>query len=172
MRSASAEAGLGNRTLAAGELRGFQTTAPVVVSHPDKWVNVDHVDRAKRGAVLARLHRLGFVAAARDDLVAARGGSARGLSVVEKFRSPSAARAEFAAVTARLQPATSQAVLGIPGARGFHILRSRQWSYDIAFTGGPYFYLVGVGWYRSYKAAPIRALAAAVGQLFSRVNES
>jgi hypothetical protein len=40
----------------------------------------------------ARLHRLGFVAAAREDL---RSSGEAGLSIAERFRSPAGARAEL-----------------------------------------------------------------------------
>jgi hypothetical protein len=171
--SPSALAGLANRTLVAGELPGFRTSAAVVVSNLRAWVAFDEVNPERHATVLARLRRLGFVAAARDDLVAVSAGSARGLSVVEKFRSSSSARAELAAELRDLGRGEAFAIPGVPGAHGFRASGSNSPGYNVAFAAGPYFYLIRVRWRRDFSRAPSAAiLVAAVRSLYGRVNES
>jgi hypothetical protein len=91
-------------------------------------------------AETAMLRRDGFQMAAREELT---NGGAPGLSIVEQFRSPQAARDALAFEVSQSKASggyTPFQVSGIPGAAGFSLGGS---GIDIAFRDGPYYYLVG-----------------------------
>ena len=113
------------------------------------------------------LRRNGFRRGARENLL--NGGTA-GLSVVEQFRSPRAARAALAFYV-RLLKSQSLGTLdifpvhGIPGAQG--LAYARNGGVNIAFTDGSYYYLVGEA---AGGATTIATLTAAARHLDHRLH--
>jgi hypothetical protein len=92
--------------------------------------------------------------------------------MVEKFRTPGAARQDLAGVLQSLQHPGDKVFLvpGVPGARGYYAVGS---GINAAFADGPYCYLVG-----AEEAAPGTAgvttrasIVAAVQRLYRRVHE-
>ena len=162
--------GVRGRVLLAGELAGMQPQGtPAVAGDPSSWLAVESVAPSHRAAEAARLERLGFVAAVREPLSGENGGQQAGISLVEQFRTASAARAELA-VEYR-QNATSGGQLtpfpvpGIPGARGFELSGQGGSGSNVVFTKGPYLYVVGEA-----AEAPSRAAVLAAAQhLYARV---
>jgi hypothetical protein len=172
-----ATATLGARTLAAGELPGFNPAKPIVVTNPQTWVGVEELKPAQGAILAARLRRLGFVGAAREDLswakvtAGAPSPPAAALSVVEQFSSAAAARTELAAELPSLQPGTPITVPGVPGARGYDSSANGSEYANIVFAAGPYLYLVGAEWQTGLAAGPSPAgMIAAVQHLYRRVG--
>jgi hypothetical protein len=161
--------GVIGRTLVTGELSGF-TPAALLASYGGAY---RELPEDKRPQELARLKSLGFIGALRERLVAARGSRARGLSIVEQFRSPRGARAELANQVQRVKASgrvTAFAVPAIPGARGFGGPGPPN-GRNVVFTKGSYYYLVGVGWPTGDRSAPTRAtVIAAARRLYRRVR--
>lgn len=177
-QASSANTAVATRTIRTGEFPGFNASAPVVETDPQTWVAVDQFDPAQRAAITARLQRLGFLGAAREDLIWSKAptGSANvqtaGLSVVEQFRSAAAARAEYAAELPSLGPGTPIAVPGVPEARGFASAGNGPDDANILFADGQYVYLVGAEWAPGSKPAPTRAnVIAAVQHLYRRLHQ-
>jgi hypothetical protein len=167
------------RVLRAGDLPGFAPKqCPATVSDVAAWNKV-----APSGGVdvEARLRRAGFVDAAREDLVWAKGSDRGALSAVVRLGSAKAARAEiaqqirdFADELRRGQVTrhTAFAVPGIPGSSGWSATGSDGTSgHNIIFADGPFTYHVGVGWGSQVKDPPTRAqLIAAATTLYKRVH--
>jgi hypothetical protein len=116
------------------------------------------------------LDRDGFRIGARENLTSS---GTPGLSAVEQFRSPAAARDAFRLYASQFKtPAPSAGayapfhVSGIPGAIGFSI-GGTSGGINIAFTDGAYYYLVGrVGGSKG----DIADLTAAAQHLYHRVH--
>jgi hypothetical protein len=115
----------------------------------------------------ARYKRLGFVAAASQQLNGAGGG---GVSVVEQFSSPAGARSELANSLATFDGGPGSrvnfAVPGVPHSGGWAGEGSDS-GINVAFVAGDYYYLVG----EEANAAANRAgVIAAAQKLYHRVN--
>jgi hypothetical protein len=171
-------AGVSGRVLVAGELSGFTRQGQRQLGiNADSWVVAEELPTSQRAQEAARLRSLGFVAGVREKLLEAAndGSPAEALSIVEQFRSPRAARTELAAqvqqVKASGHPVTIFTVQGIPGARGFGGSSLENSGLNIAFTKGPYYYLVGAGWLTTSPSPPSRAaITAAAQHLYGRVH--
>lgn len=117
------------------------------------------------------LRRNGFRAGAREDL---NNGGTAGLSLVEQFRSPSAAHAAlifemsgFKATQKTSSPYTPFSVSGIPGAVGFTLGPPGRSGISIAFSDRSYYYLVGEA---GGGRPTIASLTAAAQHLYQRVH--
>jgi hypothetical protein len=132
-------------------------------SYQDQYLDTDY----------ARLKRLGFIRAVRENLAQ---GATSGLSEVEQFHSAKAASAELAAETAQDKtgyggPYKVFTVPGIPGARGFTLIQGGQGGVNIAFVKGPYYYLVGQELAPSESSnAATASITAAAQHLYRRVS--
>jgi hypothetical protein len=166
--------GVQGRVLAAGELSGFTPQGRRLIGiNAASWVVEEELPTNQRAKEAARLRGLGFVAALRERLTPTNGSPAEGLSIVEQFRSPRAARTELAFhVTHGSGPGvTAFAVPAIPGGRGFAVSRSESSGLNVAFTKGPYYYLVGAGWRTGTPSPPTRPIVIAAAQrLYGRVQ--
>lgn len=114
----------------------------------------------------ARLKRLGFVTAASQNLNSAQGP---GISVVEQFRSPAGARAEFAQNLATFTRGGAQLkfpVPGIPHSGGFGG-SGPNGGVNVAFADGDYYYLVGE---EPNARANRAAVIASAQKLYHRVH--
>jgi len=169
---------LAARLLRGSDLIGFTPHGSVTaVTRPDRWVEASEpgAPADARKQHVARLQRLGFTGAAREQLEADAGGGAEAISVVERFGAPSAARAELQGQLAQLQAQggfTSFAVPGIPGARGLATTPGGAVSgVNVAFAKGADTYLVGIGAPAGRSPSPSRAdLIAAAKRLYARVQ--
>lgn len=118
----------------------------------------------------ASLKALGFIAGLSERLAPANGGSgmSEAISLAEQFRSAHGANGEIAAQydPALKHGASAFAVPGIPGARGF----GSSTDGNIAFSVGPYYYIVGFS--SGAAGTPTRAqLLAAAQSLYRRVSD-
>jgi hypothetical protein len=155
------------------ELPGFQSQGVATATGAAAFVAYEGLPPSGLAKEVARLNRAAFVAGAIEHLGSPAGVDA--LSVADRFRTPAAARAEVS--TQATQPPvagvkqTNFTVPGIPGARGFDDSSARSQGHNIAFTVGPYYYLVGVGSLKGAANPPSRAdLAAAAKRLYARVH--
>jgi hypothetical protein len=137
---ARALASVRGRTLRANEMNGFTPGRRVFARTAQRWVVASQVARSRWVGDAARLQRLGFVKAVRENLATSAGQ--QGLSIVEQFQTAAAARAELVYETSRALSGTPMrfAVAGIAGARGFAYPEGGA---NVAFVKGPYYYLVG-----------------------------
>jgi hypothetical protein len=165
-------AGILGRVLTNNELKGFTGSPQPIATNARTWLDGEqdpelYVDRS-------RLTRLGFVRGVRENL---SDGGAGGLSTVAQFPSNKAARAELAGEIAEDKngsggPYKAFAVPAIPDADGFTLIASGSGGINIAFTKGPYFYLVGqeVGPSTGPISSDTANLTAAAKHLYRRVN--
>jgi hypothetical protein len=153
------------------ELAGFKSVGVSIYHSPSSWISgAPGVPADQQAAEKAMLNRDGFRAGARENL---QNSATPGLSVVEQFRSPRAARDAFALYRSQFKApgATSGAyapfhVPGIPAALGFSLGGSGG-GINIAFSDGAYYYLVGrVG----DSPTTIASLIAAAQHLYHRVH--
>jgi hypothetical protein len=153
--------------LRAGDLAGFVPRGyrPPSTS-AQSWVA--EFPPEQRASEAARLKAAGFVAGIGEQLAPAQGGANReAISVVEQFRSAHGANGE---VAAELKQALAHgqvafAVTGIPGARGF----GSGTDANVAFSVGPYYYLVGFS--SGGAGTPTRSqLITAAESLYRRVR--
>jgi hypothetical protein len=165
----SAPAGITGRVLVDNELPGFTGSPPTVDRSASAWLTDNQTPATQMASETARLARLGFVAGVREDLT---GPSGPGLSIVERFRSPAAARAELAAELRTFKTAdttyTSFPATGIPGALGLGAEGSPS-GINVAFTSADYYYLVGEE-VPSMTAGAERTLVAAAQHLHHRLR--
>lgn len=168
--------GVRGRVLEAGELAGYTPGGqPTLGIDAASWVHEEEIPGSQRARETARLERLGFLAGLRERLHPAGGDRGEGSSIVEQFGSPRGARSELAAGVQQLdasgRPFTTFAVPGVPGARGFAQAGAESSGLNVAFTKGPYFYVVGAGGPQgsSAKATPAIVIAAAQ-RLYGRVQ--
>jgi hypothetical protein len=163
------------RALAAQDLAGFAPRGHRIIgTNPTSWVVESELSPSKQVREAARLQRLGFIAGLRERLIATDGSPAEGISVVEQFPSPHAARSELAAQIAMARapgPRSAFNVRGIPGATGFDDSHGGSSSENVAFAKGSYYYLVGAGWLTGTPSTPTHAsLIAAARRLYDRVS--
>jgi hypothetical protein len=166
--SSAPASGIRGRLLADNELPRFQSSRVTVFSSPSGWLAAEGgAPPNDLAAEKAMLTRNGFRAGAREDLTQ---GPIPGLSLVEQFQSPQAARAAMTFYDALNKSDTgggfkSFSVHGIPGAQG--LTDAANQGVNIAFSDGPYYYLVGEA---GGGAAKIAALNAAALHLYNRVH--
>jgi hypothetical protein len=172
-----------SRLLAAEEMRGFVPQGqPAYASRPENWVVLALVPEAEQAEEVASLKRLGFIAAARESLgpsaAQEAGSGAEGLSIVEQLRSASAARTRLAAVFEKQKASskpgelTTFALAPLPGARGFALANPQTTGVYVAFTSGPYYYLVGANWPATAGDEPVHGplVAETAEHLYDRVR--
>jgi len=169
--SASTALPLTARVLQTGELARMKPLSPPVVVHgASAWVTASF-PKSSRAAELARFRSLGFVAGIDENLVTPGNTDRYGLSVMEEFSSATAASAELAHAAAANPTWTRFAVPGIPRARGFELTRGASPGRTLAFTDGPFYYIVGAGWLGSSSNAVSRVqLISTALALYQRVH--
>lgn len=174
--ASSAAAGIRGRVLTEGELAGF-TPAPrsAVEFTPEAWLTAAQTPPTQMASETARLKRLGFVAGVREDLIGGY-GQLDGLSVVEKFRTPTAARSEVAVQEAYSKQGLGPtdryftfAAPGIPTGHGFGVSSTGSAGMNVVFADGDYYYLVGEGG-GALSDLKHSALVAAAQSLYRRVH--
>jgi hypothetical protein len=165
--------GIRARLLTKNELPGFETAGVSVYKTPSSWISGEQVPPDQATAEKAMLSRDGFRLGVHEDLMSAGTG---GASVVERFRSPAAARDALAFYVSQYKAPEAQAVggayapfkvSGIPGAVGFSRGGVNGGGINIVFTDGAYYYLVGQE--RGSRTA-IANLTAAARDLYHRVH--
>jgi len=162
-----------------GELHGFNVAEPTTATNPQAWAAADHFPAGQRSSIVGRLRRLGFTGAAREDLAWAAANAAgsttppsAGLSVVEQFRTPAAARSELTAELPTLGPGTAIKVRVVPGARGYSSTGGGQDFANVLFASGSDLYLVGAEWQTSLKRKmSLQELVAAVQHEYQRTRQ-
>jgi hypothetical protein len=135
--------------LTSNELVGLTNGGVAVSATPQQWVSTPPQQPAAQAAAeKAMLTREGFRAGATENFTTA---GTSGISVVEEFRSATAARNALSFYVSRLKAPGSAAgtyvpfrVPGIPGAMGFS-LGGASGGINVAFAQGDYYYLVGTG---------------------------
>jgi hypothetical protein len=155
----------------SNELMGFQSVGVSVYTTTSSWISADQgVPAAQVAAERSMLVRDGFRVGAREDLAS---GGTPGLSIVEQFRSPAAARDAFGLYASQFKrPAPGRGsyapfkVPGIPGAVGFTLGGPGGGGINIAFIDGANYYLVG----RVGGSPAIANLTAAAQHLYHRVH--
>jgi len=158
--------GIASRVLTSNELNGFKGSQPLVADTVKGWLAATDTPSQQVASETKRLTRLGFVAAAHEDLT----GSGRGgASIVEQFKTPAGARSELANVVKGFKAGgggpTTFPVPGIPAAVGFAATGAE----NVAFTSGDYYYLVGA-LVPAVNARSKAAIIAAAKRLYGRVH--
>jgi hypothetical protein len=163
---------LSERLLPASALPGFITTAqPAVTYSAHSWAR--STERSPDpGSETQRLRRLGFVAGVDEHLHGRFPLAAEAVSVVERFHSAAGARAELAYQRQRTfasEAGPSNTVnllhgIGIPSAFGWVVKSAQGTGTNVAFTSGPYYYLIGSGAAPHAHGAPTQAQMLAVAQ--------
>jgi hypothetical protein len=170
-------ASIRGRMLNNNEPAGFTESGRVIGLTPKMWLQENQTPQNQVGSETARLGRLGFVKGVTEDLSAGSSqGALSGLSLVEQFRTPKAARSELATEVREFKRSITSpahyfafAVAGIPGAQGSGTVSTGTAGIYLAFTEGDYYYLVGEGGpdLRELKKAALRAAAV---HLYHRVH--
>jgi hypothetical protein len=161
--------------LVAGDFPGF-TPQENSVSHSAVETANGLTERPgpEREQDVARLKRLGFIAAVRERLAPTSGGTDEAISIAQQFPSVGAAGSELLAETTPIAGHvgyTPFAVSGIPGAHGFAASNNGFSGINVAFADGSYFYLIGAGWPNGLSTPPTKAtLIAAAQRLYHRVH--
>jgi hypothetical protein len=164
------------RLLSSNELVGFTSGGVAVYTTAQEWVTSpnDQQPAAQAAAEKAMLTREGFRAGAVENLTG-DGTADGGLSVLEQFRSSTAARGALAYyVSNQKEPQVQSSdgtyasfkVPGIPGAAGYS-LGGAAGGINIAFTQGEYYYLVGR---EGGSPHDVAGLNAAARHLYQRVR--
>jgi hypothetical protein len=161
---------MARRVLAAGDLAGFAPYGqPGLGLDAASWAVKDQYPPSLRARETARLRSLGFLAGARQRLTPANGGPAEAISVVERFRTPSAARAELRAELRLYGHGQVFDVPAISGGRGFAGASGEASGQNVAFTKGPYLYLLGAGAPTGVPSPSRAVLIAAAVRLYRRL---
>lgn len=158
---------IAHRLLTSAEMpQGFSTNGrPNVVMSIPAWLQASQTPAARKRSETARLTRLGFVAAATQNLTSGKGP---GLSLVEQFRAPAGARSEFAGQVAafKFSPGVKQfPVSGIPASFGFGVSNGGT---NVVFADGDYYYVVGAA--IPPTASNRSAVIGAAQKLYRRVH--
>jgi hypothetical protein len=143
---ASTNAPLSARVLAPHSLPGFSLnadTAPVFSAY--EWALVERVRTP--ASETARLRSLGFVGGFDEQLHARYPSQAAAVSVVERYRTPSAARTELSHQYAQIRSQAGKDVStfpvpAIPGARGIQVQAGGRVDMTVLFTSGQYSYAI------------------------------
>ncbi len=155
------------RVLRAGELQGFTPQGHLTLgTNARSWVAGEELTPEQSAAEVARLQAGGFVKSVGERLTSSVPG-AEAISIVLQFRAPQGAAGEVATQfkQALTHGQSASAVPGIPGARGF----GSGTDFNVAFSAGPYYYLVG---YSSPSGTTHAQLVAAARSLYGRVRGS
>jgi hypothetical protein len=130
-------------------------------------------------SMTTRLQGIGFVSGLNEQLHGLFPLKAQAVSVVERFRSVGGANAELnyqyeqAVKGARSSGSTvsTYRVAGIPGARGWTVRSHGITGINVAYTSGPFYYLVGSGSASGAQGAPApNNVAAAANVQYLMVN--
>ena len=128
--------------LTSNELPGFKGSRPSVYTTVTGWLEAQNSATQVAASETKQLARLGFVAAARENLNGPSGHA--GLSLVEQFKTPRGARSELANERKMFKMTVPGyepfPVPGIPGAFGY---AAEGPGLNLAFASGDYYYLVG-----------------------------
>lgn len=161
------------RVLRVGDLPEMvPTSPPTVTAGAAAWAAGEGLPPGAIANETDRLRSLGFAEGVDENLKTRGNGDRFGLSLVERFSSSGAAKAELRYVSRPGAGWTYFSVPGIPGARGFEATSGRYGGRNVAFADGSFYYLVGAGWSRA-KAADKVARAdviAAARRLYGRVH--
>jgi len=164
---------LTERVLRSGDLpRMVRTSPPTVTAGAAAWAAGEGLAPGAIANEADRLRALGFAEGVDENLKTRRNGDRFGLSLVERFSSAAAAKAELEHVAAPGAGWTYFSVAGIPGARGFEASGSRYGGRNVAFTDGSFYYLVGAGWSQAKAADEVAraGVIAAARRLYGRVH--
>jgi hypothetical protein len=165
--------GIRSRVLTSNELAGFKPAGVSVYRTPSSLIAGEQASGDQASTEKAMLSRDGFRVGVHEDLMSAAAG---GASIVERFRSPAAARDALAFYVSSFKTPGAQAggaayapfkVSGIPGAVGFSIGPVNGGGINIVFTDGAYYYLVGQD---GGSATAVASLNAAARHLYRRVH--
>ena len=160
--------------LKTNELAGFH---PAGARRPfgydaASWLEALEIPQRERTREAQRLNRLGFQGGIEERLrPIKRSTNEEGTSLIEKFPSNSAAKAELAAQVqvAKGNGASEFPVSAIPGARGF----SETGNINVAFAEGRNYYLVGLAFPPGSSGAPGRGdVIAAAKRQFTRLHQT
>lgn len=173
--ASTAPAGITGRVLSNGEFAGFTSSGVAVYPSLQQWVSSpsDQQPPNQTAAEKAMLTREGFRTGAVENLTGPPPD--QGLSVVEQFRSPTAARGALAFYYAQQKEPqvestegryASFTVPGIPGAEGY-TLGGATGGANIAFAQGDYYYVVGR---EGGSPTDIAGLSAAARHLYHRLG--
>jgi len=161
-------AGLSSRVLAAGELaRMAPLGAPLLGGSPQAWSDAAGL-QGEPEAEAARLRSLGFRGAFGERLAAPGASTPAAESIVVRLGSARQALSQLAFEggqeyhrdSAGAATPTVFAVRGIPGAYGLQAGSGTLADRTVAFTSGPYYYLVGA---TAGSASRGQLVAAALG---------
>lgn len=148
--TAAPQADITRGLLTSSELpAGFAPSGqPTIATNVQVYAKQEQTPATQMASETARLRRLGFVAAASQNLNAGPGAQAgaQGVSLVEQYRSNAGARAELGNQVSSFRSSTGNVatfpVPGIPNAVGFGT-PGLGVGVNLAFADGNYFYLVG-----------------------------
>jgi hypothetical protein len=164
----SPTSGIASRVLASNELPGFKGSQPTVYNTASGWLAAQTGATQVAASQTKPLTRLGFVAAATENLTGPSGRD--GLSLVEQFKTPDGARSELANELKRFKSTAPGyqpfPVAGIPGAHGY---AAQGPGLNIAFASGDYYYLVGA-FVSAVSASSEATLVAAAKRLYRGVH--
>jgi hypothetical protein len=157
--------------LPASALHRFITAqTPSTVHSAQTWAA--RVERATTPArEAARLERLGFVAGVREQLHGRFPLAAQAVSVVERYRTPTGARAELAYQRTMaeagwaVEPVTPLRGIAIPGAVGWIVRGPHIAAVNIMFNAGRDVYIVGSGAAPGTRGAPTARQMIGAAQL-------
>jgi hypothetical protein len=158
------------RLLQDNELTGFLISDFSVYRTAGGFVSSEQLSPAAAAAETRMLARNGFRVAAEEDLN--RHGMA-GLSLVERFGSPAAARTALRFYVAKFRRAGGAndfaffPVAGVPGAVGFRLGGAGGAGSNVAFADGDYYYLLGE---EGSGSGPQDSLGAAARRLYHHVR--
>jgi hypothetical protein len=165
---------MAGRVLVASDLPGFAPRGGLEGGTSARsWMAPSGLPASEQAKVARKLEALGFLVGARERLGPTSGGQSEALSIVMQFRSPRAALANVSGEVRgeEAHGAKAFAVPSIPGARGFGGVFGTNTGYNIAFTDGAYYYLVGAGYPTGSPGAPTpQDLIAAAQRLYARVH--
>lgn len=168
--------GLGPHLAAPGELEGFTPSEIRSSNKPIDWLSLGGLAPEGYRKEARRLESLGFVAGANEQLQPTGESAAQGVSIVERLKSPAAAKSEFLTQVERSKKSSSGRfvpfpVSGVPGAKGFDLPGPKSSGHNVAFTDGSYYHLIGTGWAKGEKNPPTRAgVIAAAQSLYKRLH--
>jgi hypothetical protein len=168
--------GLGPHLVAPGELQGFTPSEIRSSNKPIDWLSLGGLAPEGYRKESRRLKSLGFVAGANERLQSTGESAAEGVSIVERFKSPAAAKSEFQTQVERSKTSSAGRfvpfpVPGVPGAKGFDLPGPKSSGHNVAFTDSSYYHLIGTGWAKGEKDPPTRAgVIAAAQSLYKRLQ--
>ncbi len=158
------------RLLQDNQLTGFLISDVSVYRTAAAFVSSEQLSPAAAAAETRMLARVGFRVAAKEDLD--HQGRA-GLSLVERFGNPAAARTALRFYVAKFRRVGGAGefaffpVAGVPGAVGFRLGGAGGAGSNLAFADGDYYYLLGE---EGSGPGPQNSLGAAARRLYHHVH--